>query len=46
MGRTLREKLNKLPKERRERILAEAKRLCDEYLEGQEVGKRLEVVSD
>lgn len=39
MGRSLNDKLNQLPDERRERILAEAKRLHTEYLTLQDLRK-------
>ena len=39
MGRSLNEKLNDLPEDRRERILAEADRLHDEYLTLQKLRK-------
>ena len=39
MGKSLNEKLNELPEDRRERILAEADRLHDEYLTLQELRK-------
>ena len=39
MGKSLNEKLNELPEDRRERIFAEADRLHDEYLTLQELRK-------